>query len=162
LLTPGMPLTAGVELPPRATASGRHAEVAMNDEFTARQRAISLRLAGRPVQAICAAVGRSKRWFHKWWRRYIEFDAEGLYDLTRARREAGRRLPPEWGGPILPRPRALQAPGTPPRGSGPIAAPATGAELRPRGIRPLPCERTMERVLQHNGLAGRPARLAAL
>ena len=39
----------------------------MNDELAARQRAISLRLAGRPVKHICSALGRSEAWFHKWW-----------------------------------------------------------------------------------------------
>ena len=33
----------GIKLPPQATASGRHAEVAMNDELAARHRAIVLR-----------------------------------------------------------------------------------------------------------------------
>jgi hypothetical protein len=47
-----------------------------------RQRAISLRLAGRPTTAICAAVGRSEVWFRKWWGRYLESGPEGLYDLT--------------------------------------------------------------------------------
>ena len=56
----------------------------MRDELAARHRAIALRLAGRPVQAICAAVGRSKFWFHKWWGRYLQAGPEGLYDLTRA------------------------------------------------------------------------------
>jgi hypothetical protein len=63
------PCPPSVELPPRATASGRHAEVAMHDELAARHRAITLRLAGRPVKAICAAVGRSEVWFRKWWGR---------------------------------------------------------------------------------------------
>jgi hypothetical protein len=35
----------------------------MNDELAARHRAITLRLAGRTVKAICAAVVRSKVWF---------------------------------------------------------------------------------------------------
>ena len=34
----------------------------MDDEFKARQRAIHLRLAGRTVAYICAAVGRVKAW----------------------------------------------------------------------------------------------------
>jgi hypothetical protein len=38
----------------------------MNDEFTARQRAITLRLGGRPVKFICQAVGRTEAWLHKW------------------------------------------------------------------------------------------------
>ena len=61
----------------------------MDDEFTARQRAIALRLAGRPVQLICQALCRTEAWFHKWWRRYLEFGADGLYDLTRAQ---GKRI----------------------------------------------------------------------
>jgi transposase-like protein len=47
----------------------------MPDEFAARQRAITLRLSGRPVQDICQALGRSEAWFHKWWRRYLEAGA---------------------------------------------------------------------------------------
>jgi hypothetical protein len=38
----------------------------MHDELAARQRAIALRLAGRPIKAICTALGRSEVWFHKW------------------------------------------------------------------------------------------------
>jgi hypothetical protein len=45
---------------------------------------ITLRFAGRPVEAICAAVGRSEVWLRKWWGRYLEAGPEGLYDLTRA------------------------------------------------------------------------------
>jgi hypothetical protein len=37
----------------------------MNDEFAARQGAIILRLAGRPVHQICSALGRTEAWFHK-------------------------------------------------------------------------------------------------
>ncbi len=54
----------------------------MSDEFLARQRAITLRLAGHPVKHICRALGRTEAWFHKWWRRYLEFGADGLYDPT--------------------------------------------------------------------------------
>ena len=67
----------------------------MNDELAARQRAISLRLAGRPVKAICSAVGRSEVWFHKWWGRYLEAGPEGLYDLTRANHHVAQHIPPE-------------------------------------------------------------------
>src|SRR5262245_12026107 len=82
-----------VKRPPRATASGRTAEDTMSDELTARQRAISLRLAGQTVKHICAALGRSEAWFHKWWGRYLEAGPEGLYDLTRARLVAPRVAP---------------------------------------------------------------------
>ena len=97
----------------------------MHDGLAARHRAIALRLAGRPVQAICAAVGRSKFWFHKWWGRYLQAGPPGLYDLTRANHHVAQRIPPE-----------LQR--------------AIHAELKGLAVRPLPCERTVERVLKRN------------
>src|SRR5207249_9216354 len=96
---PSPPLS--VELPPRATASGRRAEVAMNDELAARHRAITLRLAGRPVKAVCAAVARSEVWFRKWWHRYLEAGPDGLYDLTRATHHVALRISPELERTIL-------------------------------------------------------------
>src|SRR5512135_2903528 len=72
--------------------SGRTTEVTMEDEFTARQRAITLRLSGRSIKLICSALGRSEFWFYKWWRRYLESGAEGLYDLTRANHHVAQRI----------------------------------------------------------------------
>src|SRR5262249_50472797 len=159
-----------LEYPPWATASGRSTEVPMHDEFTARQRAITLRLSGRPVQDICRALGRSERWFHKWWRRYLEAGAAGLYDLTHAAPHITQRIPPPT--PHAP-PPALQPAVLPPRaGRQPpaprapryrlIAPPAIVAELQALDMRPLPNPRTIERVLQRNGLTAPRVRLAPL
>jgi Homeodomain-like domain-containing protein/integrase-like protein len=134
----------------------------MNDELAARHRAISLRLAGRPVRAICAAVGRSEVWFHKWWRRYLEAGPEGLYDLTRARHHVAPRIPPELERAILTVRRRLQAHATPATRYSLIGAAAILAELKALGHRPLPCERTIERVLQRHGLTAPRVRLAPL
>src|SRR5512135_1024485 len=83
----------------------------MRDEFAARQRAITLRLSGRPVRDICQALGRSAFWFHKWWRRYLESGAEGLYDLTHATHHVAQRISPELE-PLdthpLPNPRTIE------------------------------------------------------
>jgi putative transposase len=133
----------------------------MNDELTARQRAISPRLAGRPVKYICATVGRSEPWFHKWWGRYLQAGPEGLYDLTRARHVAPR-IPPELERAILSVRRRLQAHATPATRYCLVGATAILAELKALGIRPLPCERTVERVLQRNGLTAPRVRLAPL
>src|SRR5947209_10530790 len=133
----------------------------MNDELAARHRAITLRLAGRPVKAICAVVGRSEVWFHKWWGRYLEAGPEGLYDLTRARLVV-QRISPEWEGTILSIRRRLQAHATPATRYSLIGAPVILAELKALGIRPLPCERTIERVLERNGLTAPHVRLAPL
>jgi hypothetical protein len=81
----------------------------MNDDFTARQAAISLRLAGRSVKHICSTLGRCEAWFHKWWHRYLEAGPEGLYDLTRANHHVTQRIPPELERAILSVRRRLQA-----------------------------------------------------
>jgi putative transposase len=123
----------------------------MHDELAARHRAITLRLAGRTVKSICAAVGRSEFWFHKWWRRYRQAGAEALYDLTRATHHA-QRISPELERTILSIRRRLQAHASPATRYSLIGAHAVLAELKALDVRPLPCARTIERVLQRNGL----------
>jgi putative transposase len=134
----------------------------MHDELSARQRAISLRLAGRSVKYICAALGRTEAWFYKWWRRYLQAGPEGLYDLTRANHHVAQRISPELERTILSVRRRLQAHATPATRYRLIGATAIRAELKSLGIRPLPCERTIERVLERNGLTAPRLRLAPL
>jgi putative transposase len=134
----------------------------MNDELGARQRAISLRLAGRPVKAICAAVGRTDRWFRTWWRRYLEIGPEGLYDRTRANHHVAQRIAPDLERTILSIRRRLQAHATPATCYSLTGAATILAELKTLHIRPLPCERTIERVLERNGLTAPRIRLAPL
>jgi putative transposase len=133
----------------------------MNDELAARHRAITLRLAGRNVKSICAAVGRTQAWFHKWWRRYLESGAEGLYDLTRANHRA-QRIPPELERTILSIRRRLQAHASPATRYSLIGVSAILAELKALNVHPLPCARTVDRVLQRNGLTLPRVRLAPL
>jgi putative transposase len=134
----------------------------MHDELAARHRAITLRLGGRPVKAICAAVGRSEVWFRKWWARYLEAGPDGLYDLTRANHHVAQHIPPELERAILSIRRRLQAHATPATRYSLIGAPVILAELKALGIRPLPCERTIERVLERNGLTAPRVRLVPL
>jgi len=134
----------------------------MRDELAARHRAMTLRLAGQAVNAVCAAVGRSDRWFYKWWRRYLEAGPEGLYDLTRANHQVAQRIPPELERTILSIRRRLQAHASPATRYSLIGATAIRAELKALSIRPLPCERTIERILQRNGLTAPRVRLAPL
>ena len=134
----------------------------MHDELSARQRAISLRLGGRPVKHICTALGRSETWFHQWWRRDLQAGPEGLSDRTRARHHIAQQIPPELERAILSIRRRLQARATPATRYGLIGGTAIRAELKALGIRPLPSERTSERVLQRNGLTAPRVRLAPL
>jgi putative transposase len=133
----------------------------MNDEFAARQRAITLRLAGRSVQQICSALGRTEAWFHKWWRRYLESGVDGLFDLTRAR-HVTQQIPPELERALLSIRRRLQAHAAPATRYSLIGAAAILAELKGLDIRPLPSPRTVERVLQRHGLTTPRERLPRL
>src|SRR5262249_27521351 len=156
------PRSLQLECPPWATARGRTTEAPMHDEFAARQRAIALRPGGRPVQPICQALGRSTFWFHKWWRRYLEAGAEGLYHLPHPTPHVAERTAPELERARLPIRRRLQAHAAPATRYRLIGASAILAELKALGVRPLPNPRTIERVLQRNGLTAPRVRLAPL
>jgi putative transposase len=93
--------------------------------------------------------------------RYLQAGPEGLYDLTRARLVAPR-IAPDVERAILSVRRRLQAHATPATRYRLIGATAILAELKTLGVRPLPCERTVERVLERNGLTAPHVRLAPL
>src|SRR3954452_4434788 len=134
----------------------------MHDELSARQRAISLRLAGQPVKHICSALGRCEAWFHRWWRRYLEAGPEGLYDRTRANHHVAQHITPELERAILSIRRRPQAHASPATRYCLTGAATILAELKALGTRPLPCARTIERVLERHGLTAPRVRLAPL
>lgn len=123
----------------------------MNDEFSDRHQAIKLRLAGQPIAHICQTLGRSRVWFHVWWRRYQAMGVAGLFDLTRANHQP-TRIAPDLEHTILNVRRRLESQVHPQTRYGLVGASTILAELRALQIRPLPCERTIERVLQRNGV----------
>ena len=132
----------------------------MNDEFSDRHRAIQLRLAGQSVEQICHTLHRSPRWFHKWWTRYLEFGPDGLFDFSEPRIRSPRRIPPDLERTIVTIRRRLEARLHPGARYQLIGASAILAELQALHIRPVPCERTIERVLQRKGLTLPRVRLA--
>ncbi len=134
----------------------------MKDEYTDRHQAIKMRLAGQSVEQICRALGRSERWFHKWWERYLLHGPTGLFDLTRATHQVARRIPPELERTILSIRRRLEARAQPNTRYQLIGASAILAELKALHITPLPCPRTIERVLERNGGTQPKVRLARL
>lgn len=131
----------------------------MKDELSDRYQAIRLRLAGQPVEHICQVLGRSRAWFHFWWRRYRALGPDGLYDLTRSQVHAVRLAPEVERAIVTIRQRlaSQQHPGT--RYSL-IGASAILAELKALHLRPLPSVRTIERVLQRHGVTVPRVRLA--
>ena len=131
----------------------------MNNELANRQQAIKLRLAGKSVAEICQIVGRSPDWFHAWWRRYRAGGPNGLFDLTRANAQP-RRIPPDLERSILNIRRRLTSQVHPGTRYSLIGAGSILAELQVLHIRPLPSLRTIERVLERNGITAPKVRLA--
>jgi len=123
----------------------------MKDEFSDRHQAIKLRLAGRSVESICQTLGRSREWFHTWWRRYQALGVDGLFDLTRARNQPAL-ISPELERTILTIRKRLESSYHPQTRYAMLGASAIQAELLALHIRPVPCTRTIERVLQRNGV----------
>lgn len=132
----------------------------MNDEFSDRHRAIQFRLAGQSVPQICHTLHRSDRWFHKWWNRYLEFGPDGLFDFSHAAHHVARCMPPELERTILTIRRRLEARLHPGARYQLIGANTILAELQALHIRPLPSERTIDRVLQRLGITLPRVRLA--
>lgn len=81
----------------------------MRDEYSDRQQAIQMRLAGQSVGQVCRALRRSLRWFHKWWNRYLTLGPDGLFDLTHAAHQVARRISPELERTMLTIRRRLEA-----------------------------------------------------
>jgi putative transposase len=131
----------------------------MKDEFSDRHQAIRLRLAGQPVEDICQILGRSRVWFHIWWRRYEALGVTGLFDLTRATHQPPR-IAPDLERTVLNIRRRLESQVHPQTRYSLIGASAILGELQALHVRPLPCERTIERLLARNGLTVPRVRLA--
>jgi putative transposase len=129
------------------------------DELSVRQTAIRLRLAGENVESICRTLKRSKTWFHKWWRRYLESGPEGLYDLTRGNHQVVNRTPPHIERAVISIRRRLAARATPQTRYSRIGAVQIRAELEALEYSPLPGIRTINRIIARAGLSCPPLRL---
>lgn len=131
----------------------------MKDEFSDRHQAIKMRLAGQSIEIICQTLERSREWFRIWWRRYQAMGTAGLYDLTRARQRTAL-ISTEMERAILTIRKRLESTYHPQTRYALIGASAIQAELKALNIRTVPCARTIERVLQRNGVTLPRVRLA--
>lgn len=132
----------------------------MQDELSVRQSAIRLRLAGESIESICRTLKRSRVWFHKWWRRYLESGPEGLYDLTRGNYQVVNRTPLHIERAVISIRRRLAARATPQTRYSQIGAAQIRAELETLGYTPLPSLRTIRRIITRAGLSCPPLKLS--
>lgn len=132
----------------------------MLDEFSARQQAIRMRLAGEPVALICKVLKRSEAWVFKWWQRYVAVGYEGLCDLSRAHSPLVNRTPAHIERAVVSIRRRLAAHAPPQTRYALVGAAMIRAELEALGYAPLPSLRTIDRILQRSRLTNPPLRLA--
>lgn len=131
----------------------------MNNELSDRQQAIKFRLAGQSVEQICRMLGRTRVWFHRWWRRYRAWGPNGLFDLTRGNNQP-RRISPELERTILGVRQRLVSQVHPGTRYSLIGAHSILAELQVLHIHPIPSLRTIERVLERNHMSVPKVKLA--
>ena len=124
----------------------------MKDEVFRRQEAIRRRLAGESVAQLCAALQRSPSWFHKWWQRYREEGAEGLYDRSHGAFCVANRTDRTLRKAVVQLRQHLQDRQSEKGRYSLLGAPTISWELEQLGYRPLPALRTIERILQREGL----------
>jgi len=132
----------------------------MRNEFSDRQQAIRMRLAGDSVPLITQTLHRSASWVNKWWQRYLTAGGEGLYDLSRARHAVINRTPAYLERAVLAIRQRLAARATPQTRYAFLGAPTIAQELKNLGFTPVPTLRTIERVLQRAHLTSPRLRLA--
>ena len=124
----------------------------MKDEVSRRQEAIRRRLAGESVAQLCATLQRSPSWFHKWWQRYCEEGVEGLYDRSHAAFCVANRTDWTLRKAVVQIRHHLQDRQSAKGRYSLIGAPTIYRELEQLGYRPLPALRTLEGILQREGL----------
>lgn len=132
----------------------------MHDELFVRQTAIRLHLVGQSAKSIYRTLTKSEAWFYKWWRCYLESGPEGLKDLTRGNHQVVNRTPPHIERAVVSIRRRLAARATPGTRYSQVGAAQIRAELEALGYWPLPCLRTVKRIVVRAGLSCPPLRLA--
>lgn len=73
----------------------------MQNAIAQRIQAIRQKLAGKPVSAICRALGRSRDWFYRWWGRFQAEGPASLADRSHRPSRPPRPIPLELEQAIL-------------------------------------------------------------
>lgn len=121
------------------------------DTFTTeqalRREAVRRRLQGEPRLEICRALGRSPRWFDKWWAEYRHSPRTDLADRSRAPHTVPHKTPKSVEQAIVSAREVLEAANTPDTKYGLIGAPTVQGQLDRLGIQPLPSVPTIQRIM---------------
>jgi transposase-like protein len=121
-------------------------------EQALRREAVRRRALGYRVCDICRDLGRSPRWLNKWWREFQTHPETDLADHSRMPHHSPTRIATETEQVIIAIRKVLEDAATPETRYGLIGARSIQGKLERLGIKPLPSEATIQRVLAKYGL----------
>jgi hypothetical protein len=116
-------------------------------EQALRREAIRRHLQGEPRNRICADLGRSPRWFDKWWHIYQLEPQSNLSDCSRAPRTSPHAMPPAVSEAVVAVRQILEEAATAETRYGLIGAASIQTQLARLRITPLPSVATIQRIL---------------
>jgi putative transposase len=116
-----------------------------------RVNAITCFLQGEPVSAICRTLGRSRRWFYKWLKRYDPSNPEWACSQSRAPKQISHKTPQSIVQLVCQIRNRLLKTKYAQKG-----AFAIQWQLRQMGVNPLPAIWTINRILKSQGLVDIP------
>lgn len=127
----------------------------MNEHTTeqaVRQEAIRRRLLGESREQICRDLERSTSWFDKWWRAYRDDPQIDFTDRSRAPHTSPQATPPSVIRAIVSTRKILEMGKTPETRYGFIGAGSIQTQLERLGLKSVPSEPTIQRILAAAGL----------
>ena len=122
------------------------------EEQKRRIEAIRRYLQGEEISIICRALGRSRRWFYYWLKRYSPKDPTWPQNRSRAPKQVPTKIAEEVERLVCEIRRRLSATRYAQKG-----ALAVQWQLQKMGIEPLPNVWTINRILKRHGLVVKPA-----
>jgi transposase-like protein len=121
------------------------------DTFTTEQalrlEAIRRRVQGERRRDIYRDLGRSPRWFDKWWAEYRHNPHSDLADHSRAPHTVPHKTAEPVEQAVVSVRQTLEAANTPDTKYGLIGAPSVRGRLERLGIQPLPSAATIQRIM---------------
>jgi putative transposase len=121
-------------------------------ERALRQEAIRRRLQGERRGDICRDLGRSPRWFDKWWAEYQRCPTTDLSDRPRTPHTSPYQVPDAIVTAVVAIRKTLEAANTPATRYSPIGHRAIAGQLADKQFECIPSLTSIQRILQAQGL----------
>jgi putative transposase len=121
-------------------------------EQALRQEAVRRRLQGERRCDICRDLGRSPRWFDKWWAAYRHCPTSDLSDRSRAPHTSPQRVAPETVAAVVAIRKRLEAADSLDTRYSPIGHRAIAGQLTELKFECIPSLTSIQRILRQQGL----------